>query len=216
MVDWAILSLGNFVNLTMMATPKLLTRRDARERRERLIEAAVKVFMEEGFDAPLERVADVAKVGRGTLYRNFTDRQAIALAVLQTYLDDLSAKIEQCGDADDAFFVGIRALADLTIASNGFQKALPIKRQSPEYIRSVRAGIETILAKPLERAKVAGLIHRDFPLDDIHFLPLMLAAGGLAPLDGNVEAGMQRAIEILANGYAPADAVRVNAPIGSG
>lgn len=196
--------------MTKIATPKFLTRRDARERRKRLIEAAVKVFMEEGFDAPLERVAEEANVGRGTLYRNFPDRQAIALAVLQTYLDDLSAKIECCGDADDAFFVGIRALAELTIASNGFQKALPIKRRSPEYIHSVRSGIETILAKPLDRAKAAGLIRRDFPLEDVHFLPLMLAAGGLAPQDGNTEAGMQRAIELLATGYAPDDGRRLD------
>jgi len=190
--------------LSTIATPKLLTRRDARERRERLIEAAAKVFMKEGFDAPLERVADEANVGRGTLYRNFPDRQAIALAVLQTYLDDLSDKIQQCGDSDDALFVGIRALANLTIASNGFQKALPIRRQSPEYIRSVRAGIETILAKPLERAKSAGLIRQDFPMEDIHYLPLMLAAGGLSPQDGDTEAGMRRAFDLMAHGFAPA------------
>lgn len=184
--------------------PRTLTRRDARERRERLIGAAVKVFMEEGFDTPLERVAEEANVGRGTLYRNFPDRQAIALAVLQTYLDDLAARIAETGDADDAFFVGIKALADLTIASNGFQKALPIKRQLPEYIRKVRSGIVSILAEPFARAKAAGLIRQDFPIEDIHYLPLMLAAGGLAPQEGDTEAGMKRAFDLLATGYAPA------------
>jgi AcrR family transcriptional regulator len=196
-------TLGKIQTLSTINLPKPLTRRDARERRERLIEAAVKVFIEEGFDAPLERVAEEAKVGRGTLYRNFPDRQAIALAVLQTYLDDLSHKIQECGEADDALFVGIRALAELTLASNGFQKALPIKRQSPEYIRSVRSGIEAILAKPLERAKAAGLIRPDFPISDIHYLPLMLAAGGLSPEDGNTAAGMRRAFDLLASGFAP-------------
>jgi AcrR family transcriptional regulator len=179
-------------------------RRDARLRRDRLIEAAVEVFMEDGFDAPLEWVAERAGVGRATLYRNFPDRQALALAVLQIYLDDLSDKIAASGDRDDAFFVGIKALADLTIASNGFQKALPIKRQSPAYIQSVRAGVESILAVPFARAKAAGLIRHDFPIEDIHFLPLMVAAGGLAPQDGDTEAGMARAIELLASGYAPA------------
>jgi AcrR family transcriptional regulator len=179
-------------------------RRDARIRRERLIQAAVKVFMEEGFDAPLERVAECAEVGRGTLYRNFPDRQSLALAVLQIYLDDLAAKVAACGVREDAFFVGIKALADLTIASNGFQKALPIKRQSPGYIRSVRVGIENILSEPFARAKAAGLIRPDFPIGDIHYLPLMIAAGGLAPQDGNTEVGMRRAIELLACGYAPA------------
>jgi AcrR family transcriptional regulator len=159
--------------------------------------------MEEGFDAPLERVAERAEVGRGTLYRNFPDRRSLALAVLQIYLDDLTAKIAACGESEDAFFVGIKALADLTIASNGFAKALPIKRQSPDYIHSVRVGIESILAKPFARAKAAGLIRPDFPISDIHYLPIMLAAGGLAPEDGNTEAGMQRALALLAYGFAP-------------
>jgi AcrR family transcriptional regulator len=185
-----------------IAAPRL--RRDAQLRRERLIHAAVEVFMEDGFEAPLERVAERAGVGRGTLYRNFPDRQALALAVLQIYLDDLSAKVAACGDRDDAFFVGIKAQADLTIASNGFQRALPIKRQSPAYIRSVRAGVENILAEPLARAKAAGLVRPDFPIEDIHFLSLMVAAGGLAPHDGDIEAGMKRAMELLAQGFAPA------------
>jgi AcrR family transcriptional regulator len=180
------------------------SRRDAQLRRERLIRAAVEVFTEDGFDAPLERVAERAAVGRGTLYRNFPDRQALALAVLQIYLDDLSAKVAACGDRDDAFLVGIKALADLTIASDGFQKAAPIKRQSPAYIRSVRAGVESILTEPLARAKAAGLVRPDFPIEDIHFLSLMVAAGGLAPQDGDIEAGMKRAMELLARGYAPA------------
>lgn len=183
------------------ATPTL--RRDAQFRRERLIAAAVAVFMEEGFDAPLEWVAERAGVGRATLYRNFPDRQSLALAVLQIYLDDLTAKIAASGDRDDAFFVGIKALADLTIASNGFQKALPIKRQSPGYIHSVREGIESILTEPLARAKSAGLIRADFAIEDVHYLPLMLAAGGLAPEDGDTEAGMRWALTLLSNGYAP-------------
>ena len=194
----------------MISVPLLHTRRDARERRSRLIEAAYEVFIEEGFDVPLERVAERAGVGRGTLYRNFPDRQSLASAVLQIYLDDLTRKIELSGESDKAFFVGIRALADLTVASNGFQKALKIKRESPEYISSVRAGIERILEAPFERAKAAGLIRPDFPLSDIHYLPMMIAAGGLAGPDGNTEADMQRASEILAAGYAPAKSAAAN------
>lgn len=159
--------------------------------------------MEHGFDAPLEWVADRADVGRATLYRNFPDRASLALAVLQIYLDELSATIAASGASDDAFFVGIKALADLTIASNGFQKALPIKQQSPSYIHSVRSGIQSILAEPFARAKAAGLIRADFPIEDIHYLPLMLAAGGLAPEDGDTDAGMTRAFALLSGGFAP-------------
>lgn len=103
-----------------------------------------------------------------------------------------------------AFFVGIRATADLTIASNGFAKALTIKRQSPEYIHNVRSGIEAVLAVPFARAKAAGLIRQDFPIGDIHYLPVMIAAGGLSPEDGETKLGMKRAMELLTHGFAPA------------
>lgn len=159
--------------------------------------------MEDGFDVPLERVADRASVGRATLYRNFPDRQSLALAVLQIYLDDLAAKIAACGDRDDAFFVGIKALAELTIATNGFAKVLTIRRQSPQYIQKVRGGIQEVLAKPLARAKAAGLIRQDFPITDIHYLPVMIAAGGISPEDGDVQAGMKRAMDLLSQGFAP-------------
>jgi hypothetical protein len=48
------------------------------------------------------------------------------------------------------------------------------------------------------------LIRQDFPIEDIHYLPVMLAAGGLSPQDGDTTAGMKRAFELLAYGFAPA------------
>jgi AcrR family transcriptional regulator len=56
-------------------------RSDARERREALLTAGELCFRESGFNVPLEQIADRAGVGRGTLYRNFKDRMALALAI---------------------------------------------------------------------------------------------------------------------------------------
>lgn len=52
-------------------------RADARRNREKILAAAVRVFTEEGLSAHYERVAKVAGVGTGTLYRNFPTRDSL-------------------------------------------------------------------------------------------------------------------------------------------
>jgi AcrR family transcriptional regulator len=58
-------------------------RRDARARREALLEAAAACFEADGFGVPLEEIAARAGVGRGTLYRNFKDRLDLAFAIFE-------------------------------------------------------------------------------------------------------------------------------------
>lgn len=69
-------------------------RRDARERREALIVAAAELFARDGYGVALESIADRAGVGRGTLYRNFSDREAIALAIFSREVDRLEAILD--------------------------------------------------------------------------------------------------------------------------
>ena len=56
-------------------------RADARRNREQIIVAARGVFAERGFDVPMDEIARAAKVGVGTLYRRFPDRDALMRAV---------------------------------------------------------------------------------------------------------------------------------------
>jgi len=66
-------------------------RRDARARRDALLAAAAASFAERGYGIPLEDVAARAGVGRGTLYRNFADREALALAIFERDVDEVDA-----------------------------------------------------------------------------------------------------------------------------
>jgi AcrR family transcriptional regulator len=67
------------------------TRRDATRNRERLLEAARRVFATDGHDAPLEKVAAHAGVSRTTLHRHFPSREALASAVLEENVADIEA-----------------------------------------------------------------------------------------------------------------------------
>ena len=59
-----------------------------------MIAAAADCFAEQGYRVPLEEVADRAKVGRATLYRNFKDREALALAIFSREVDRMAALID--------------------------------------------------------------------------------------------------------------------------
>lgn len=69
-------------------------RRDAQARRDALIEAARLCFARSGYFVPLEDIADAAGVGRGTFYRNFKDRMALALAVFEQEVERMQARLD--------------------------------------------------------------------------------------------------------------------------
>ena len=62
-------------------------RADAARNRERLLDAAVRAFANDGADVTLEAIAKAAGVGIGTLYRNFPTREALVEA---TYRNELA------------------------------------------------------------------------------------------------------------------------------
>jgi AcrR family transcriptional regulator len=68
---------------------KRLTRQESRAAtRARLIESAGKVFAERGFyGASVEEITERAGFSRGAFYSNFTSREELFLAVIDTHLD---------------------------------------------------------------------------------------------------------------------------------
>jgi AcrR family transcriptional regulator len=78
-------------------------RKDAQERRARLIAVAADMFEQQGYNVPLEAIAESAGIGRGTLYRNFRDRSMLVLEVVRSRLDELTAQTALMADDHDAF-----------------------------------------------------------------------------------------------------------------
>lgn len=65
-----------------------MVRSDARENRARILEAARQAFAEDG-QTSMNQIAQRARVGPGTLYRNFPTRETLVLAVYQHEVDHL-------------------------------------------------------------------------------------------------------------------------------
>jgi AcrR family transcriptional regulator len=69
--------------------PQLPERRDAAENRARILTAAEDLFAEHGVRAVnMADVAQAAGVGKGTLYRNFSNKGDLCLTLLDTQLRD--------------------------------------------------------------------------------------------------------------------------------
>lgn len=179
-------------------------RTDARLRRERLLQAAVELYASDGFDVPLEKIAERAEVGRGTLYRNFPGRDALSTAVLEAHLAGLRAEIVALGARSDALFEAIRALSRLIVATSGFEKLVAVERRSPASSELFRQGVEALFAEPLARAQAAGLVRPDFAVTDVPLAALMVAGGGLARRGDDVESCLARALDLLRSGLRPA------------
>jgi AcrR family transcriptional regulator len=163
----------------------------------------MEIFRKEGLKVPLEQIADRAGVGRATLYRNFPDREALLEATLQVTIDELAGKIQHWGDRSDTLFLAIRAMADRGLSASCFDFMVPLHRHDPAFTQRVRGSFESILFEPLTRAKAAGLVREDFALENVYLMIIMVAAGGLQDLEGDTVAGMSRALDLLARGYAP-------------
>jgi AcrR family transcriptional regulator len=69
-------------------------RADALRNRQILLETASRLFEHDGVEnVTMSAVAEAAHVGKGTLYRHFTDKGALILALLDVDMHDLQARV---------------------------------------------------------------------------------------------------------------------------
>jgi AcrR family transcriptional regulator len=184
---------------------KTALRKDAQERLDRLIDAAVELYASDGYEVPFEKVADRAGVSRPTLHRNFPDRDALSAAVLKVHMDELTERMAQWTDRDDGLFLALKLLATKTIISGGLAKVVPMHRQAPASSETFRNCVDQALAGPLARAKAARLIRPELTLEDMHRAILMLAGGGLDSYGSDVSASIDLSLDMLRLGMmAPA------------
>ena len=102
-------------------------RADAVKNRARILAAAEEIFATEGVSVPIDRVAEKAGLGVGTLYRHFPTKEAlfeaIVVARLETLLETVKAQREAT-DAGEALFSFLRAIAGQASAKRDLFEAL--------------------------------------------------------------------------------------------
>ena len=145
-------------------------RRDARERRDKLISAAQREFAAHGVDASLEKIARDAGVAIGTLYRHFPTRLDLLMAALeprlQEFLDGASKALEM-DDPWEGFVSYLENLFRVQAGDRGFNDFL--SRRFPGNAETERIHDEMCqqIEDVLTRAQDAGKARPDITQADI-------------------------------------------------
>ena len=175
-------------------------RKEAQERRAKLIAVAADMFEQQGYDVPLEAIAENAGIGRGTLYRNFRDRSMLVLEVVRSRLDALIAQAALITDDHDAFrffLVRIGLLSAIHASGlRGLERDPSLKQEWQEF--EIRA--RQLMALPLERAQDAGIVRDDLSVDDIGRIAQMLQAVAVDLPAEERDSVLSRAVQLLMEG----------------
>jgi AcrR family transcriptional regulator len=151
-------------------------RRDAELNLERILVAAQDVFAESGYQASMERIAQRAGVGVGTLYRRFPNKESLVVAIMemagQRSLELVAEVLENAAPAE-GIFEFMRRCVSLPASLRA------LVSRSPHLAETHLAMVES-LAPPVTRlltnAKAAGSIRTDVTFSDIAIILLSVRA----------------------------------------
>jgi AcrR family transcriptional regulator len=153
-----------------MPTEPRALRADAERNRRRILDAARKVFADDGLGVGVDAVARAARVGVGTVFRRFPTKQDLLAAVIEDGVCRLAEQVEQVESADDpwqAFEATVHAFAETIARDRGFYDVI---HGTPEFIaiaRDAKLRLMGAVGRVLTRAQEAGVVRSDLVADDI-------------------------------------------------
>ncbi len=184
--------------------PTRAPRRDAALRRDALIAAAAHSFTTHGYGVPLETIAAAAGVGRATLYRNFPDRAALALAIFSREADRLEAALDPSLPIAQTIEAMVRNGADALALKARIAAELHLDRANISRFQELRLRMERILAPALAAAQRRGEVAVDITPRDLLY-SIRMASSLVQPYmaEAEVSAQIQAALRLLLNGLRP-------------
>jgi AcrR family transcriptional regulator len=180
-------------------------RRDAVRNYHRILEAAREVLGELGPDAGMEEIAARAGVGVGTVYRRFTNKDALIDELLRLSMDEALAAAEQALARPDGHGLEelLRALGALFARHARYAHLLLQRSTDNATSRTMRAAV----AELTTRALAAGTLNPDVTIADV--MALTWAMRGLvgATSEGGTDS-WQRFLDIHLAGMRGAQSPR--------
>jgi AcrR family transcriptional regulator len=148
-------------------------RRDAAANRERILDAARRLFADQGLDASMDEVARAAGVGAGTLYRRFATKEALLDAILGDVFDRFRAFAEEALAQEDAF-AGLELMLErsicLQLENRVFLDAVALRLRDEPRLAETREHIRPLLERLVARAQEQGTLRADLAGADIPVL----------------------------------------------
>lgn len=181
-------------------------RADAQRNREQIVDAARRLFAEQGINAPMEEVARRAGVGVGTLYRRFPDRDAliyaVAVSAMRLMADLARAAWAEAPDPWSALVQYVRGCAELRpgMLQSGLDPRLhDAIRRDPELAEE-RAVLQDLLNRMLSGAQAAGSLRPDVGVGDVMLLITQLTGQLPALPPAMVDVLPSRFLELMLDG----------------
>jgi AcrR family transcriptional regulator len=145
-------------------------RRDAQERRDRLIAAAQHEFAAHGVDASLEKIARDAGVAIGTLYRHFPTRLDLLMAAFKPRVEEFLEGAKNALEMDDPWEGLVYYLENLfrvQAGDRGFNDFLSRRFTDNAETERIHDEMCRDIELVLNRAQAAGQARPDIALADI-------------------------------------------------
>ena len=137
------------------------------------------------------------------LYRQFPDRHAILLALMERSAQRLHDQADRLKDRPDAFFALLEYLSARIVGSPALSDYWRTAKLDDPRVNALRQRVWSAFGPALERGKQSGLIRTDIQAQDISLLSSMLGAA----LRGNTDAERRRlarqALGIVRRGLQP-------------
>ncbi|RSM48219.1 TetR/AcrR family transcriptional regulator [Amycolatopsis balhimycina DSM 5908] len=179
-----------------------IVREDARQNRQRVLDAAREVFTRRGLDVPMATIARRAGVGVATLYRHFPNRQALLTAVFERQLAECASVVDEAlADPDPwrAFRTAVEKLGALQAAGHELTAAFAAALPGAFDLGAERHEAERKLAELVSRAKATGRLRADFRVEDL--VLLLKAVSGVATSTAEAAAGSRRLVAYLLQSF---------------
>jgi AcrR family transcriptional regulator len=153
----------------------------ARRTREALLDAAAKVFVDRGVQAPIRDIAGRAGVGVGTVYRHFPDRAELVVAVYRHQIEEcvaLADELEGSSEPGKALQEWVGAFVEFLVTKHGLGVAL---QSDDAGLQSLHALMLDKLVPACERLVDAAVEHDELDPGMSAYV-LMRAVGNLCIL----------------------------------
>jgi len=140
----------------------------AEEKREAILEAAIEVFAQKGFHAArISDVAQLAGIGKGTVYLYFSSKEDLLLSILQSYVDEALAFVEQLSEQDVDMRRGVQLFFEYGLARVAENPAFfgiieqrvflsdpELQRRGEEFFRSIVGRVVEKLELVIQRGQI--------------------------------------------------------------
>jgi AcrR family transcriptional regulator len=181
-------------------------RADARRNREAILAAAKRLFADQGLDAQMPDIARAAKVGVGTVYRHFPNKEDLVAALIEERFARIAERgITALEEAKENPWQAFCDFMRFSVELQANDRALSqVMAGNPDLMRThaEASGTRKISGRLVKLAQRSGDVRKDAEMEDIPMIICGLGHVTQAARAGEMAPGMswERFLAIVLDG----------------